>query len=252
MRRAVTFPVDEVLETPPSSTAVHQAADYVGLTSADDAWRWGRGRRRTQRMCDCRLDPGHVERGVESPHRQGESQADGYRTDDVNHRERTNGTEREFFSTSSDGGCPLWRATRAVQPGRWEQVSSSCRPAPSTRPLLSPGWCVWPSTCACTSGWMPPPTRPPPLAPDWETVGVGTRDSIQRGTIWKRMQCGCWWHTPPRATVSSRRQDCGRISTSARSPWTDWLARSGHYSGGENLMTDWYWCQWVCRMPSRT
>ena len=71
-----------------------------------------------------------------------------------------------YRGTSFPGwGCPWWRATHAGQPGRWEQASASCQPAPSSWQPLSPGRCVWPSMSACTAGRVPPPTRLPPPPP---------------------------------------------------------------------------------------
>ena len=137
-------------KTPPSSKAVHQATDGVGLTSANDAWRWGRGRRRTQRMCDRRLDPGHVECGAESPRRREESQADGCRTDHVGHRERTHVTGRKFFSTSSDGDV------LCGEPHALSNPIGGSRSPPPVGLLLHPG------RCSHHGGACGPPRAPAP------------------------------------------------------------------------------------------
>ena len=86
---AVSLPVHQVLEAPPTSAGLQETADRVGEASFEETRWWRRWDGRGQGTLLDRLDSGNVECGMNA-HRSGEFESHRCLVDDLDHLEGTN------------------------------------------------------------------------------------------------------------------------------------------------------------------
>ena len=100
--RAVTLPVHQVLESPPTPARLQEATDSVGGTSIDEARRRWRRRDRNQGALLDRFNLGHVKRGM-NPHGPREFKPHCHRVDDLLDLERADEVRSQFLGFHPEG-----------------------------------------------------------------------------------------------------------------------------------------------------
>ena len=103
--RAVTLPVHQVLESPPTPARLQEATDSVRGTSIDEARRGWRWHGRNQGALSDRFNFGDVKRGM-NPHGSREFEPHCHRVDDLLDLERADEARSQFLGFHPEGKIP--------------------------------------------------------------------------------------------------------------------------------------------------